>query len=289
MFLLVFRRARVGELGHQLIARTAAKLMNVHPLIVKARKEADKETLAQIDLFIDTMEKREFQMGHVANIPDIYWRSVDGDLREQAAILGNPTHYLNPEKLLPKLGPGDGFAGKIPLAYLDAKKLYDSVSSGKSFFLDAGTAPWRAQQLADLYRGNLVTFLSQPCDKLNPQQAALARTALTYAGIMSHFTGDASQPFHSTSDHDGGSTGQRGVHWYFENHLVNALENELVGKVYRRAKMLLTAPASQKGSVADFRARAKLAYPAESPSLDVAALVSRFFRTATRCYRSFEN
>ena len=185
--------------------------------------------------------------GTRGEIPDIYWRSIDGDLQEQTAILGNPTHYLNAEKLLPKLGQGGSFAGKIPLAYLDAKKLYDSVSPGKSFFLDAGTAPWRAQQLADLYRSNLETFLSQPCGKLNSQQAALARTALTYAGLMSHFTGDASQPFHSTSDHDGENTGQRGVHWYFENHLVNALENELVGKVYRRAKMLLTAPASQKG------------------------------------------
>ena len=103
-----------GELGHQLVARTAAKLIASHPLLVKARKDADKDTQARIDLFIDTMEKRHFQMGHLTNIPDIYWRDLEGGLKEQGTILGNTSHHMDIDRFLPTLVPNGGFAGKIP-------------------------------------------------------------------------------------------------------------------------------------------------------------------------------
>ena len=85
--------------------------------------------------------------------------------------------------------------------------------------------------------------------------------------------GRSVQPFHSTEDSNEVDTGQKGIHWYFEDQLVNALESDLVGKVYSQGKILLTAPASQNGSVAAFRALAKTAYPNESPSTNVVAIV----------------
>ncbi len=40
--------------------------------------------------------------------------------------------------------------------------------------------------------------------------------ALVYGGLMAHFVGDASQPYHNTIDHDGYAAGEGGIHSYFE-------------------------------------------------------------------------
>ena len=42
-------------------------------------------------------------------------------------------------------------------------------------------------------------------------------------------------PLHVTDNHDGQMTGQKGVHWYFENTLVNELDPDLKIEVMNRA------------------------------------------------------
>jgi hypothetical protein len=55
-------------------------------------------------------------------------------------------------------------------------------------------------------------------------------------GVMAHYSGDASMPYHATSDWNGYSTGEGGVHFYFENDCVNALEPGLATNVLAAAR-----------------------------------------------------
>jgi hypothetical protein len=77
---------------------------------------------------------------------------------------------------------------------------------GQKFLDTNGSAVWRATQFYDL----LVQALSKDD----------CVAALQWAGVMGHYLGDLSQPMHNTSDYDGQSIDDRGIHKYFETTLV---------------------------------------------------------------------
>jgi hypothetical protein len=55
-------------------------------------------------------------------------------------------------------------------------------------------------------------------------------------GVMAHYSGDASMPYHATSDWNGYATGEGGVHFYFENDCVDAAEPGLATEVLAAAR-----------------------------------------------------
>ncbi len=217
-----------------MITRLAGRLVADHPLLPKKSPAATS--------FVHAFQSRRIMLGHVANVPDSYWRTYDKDLREAVSALGDSTHHLNRDKC----------GEKIPLAY--AKGTFG-----------LGTLPWRAQQFYDLY----VWFLK------NAAPNTPARDALTFAGLMSHFTGDVSMPLHASSNFDGEQTDQKGVHWYFESDLVDALEFQgLEKKVLDRALSLLTPLGpTEPHAVATLRTRAREMYPESEKKNEVAALM----------------
>ncbi len=78
---------------------------------------------------------------------------------------------------------------------------------GQKFINTNGSAVWRAAQFYDL----MVKALS----------TGDCATALQMGGVLGHYIGDLSQPMHNTSDYDGQSIDDPGIHAYFETTLVN--------------------------------------------------------------------
>lgn len=55
-------------------------------------------------------------------------------------------------------------------------------------------------------------------------------------GLMAHYSGDASMPYHATADWNGYATGEGGIHFYFESDCVDAFEPGLAADVLRAAR-----------------------------------------------------
>lgn len=218
-----------GERGHDTITRVAVRLL--------ASRIATGTPLAS------QFGRKEYMLGHLANIPDILWRNQGPDLEK----LNAPTHFLDLEPLSPELSfktvpltPSAALArmkelcatrpaGYLCLAKTDAP--FDESS--------AGTAPWR---IAQLYRMTVDSLrASKTGDRI--ASAAIDRAFVT-AGIMSHFVGDLGNPYHATANYDGWESGQGGIHSYFEGAMVagyrltleqEVLDAALAGRGFERA------------------------------------------------------
>lgn len=204
-----------GERGHNLISRVAARLV--------AERTDDKAMPA---VFL----KRELTLGHLANVPDIVWRASP-DAKVVAANF--PTHFIDADLLMEKPAL-KGFPFLIPDAKAAATKF------NKNLFTEVGTAPWRVQQLFNAMQAAFAeikpdpaTKQAAPRDQVNP----LTDKALLNGGIMSHFIADMSQPLHNGKDYDGWAVGQGGIHSYFEEGVLSALDLRFDYEVYSYASI----------------------------------------------------
>lgn len=206
-----------GERGHDVVARVAARLV--------AARMVDDPSLAV------PLTGREHMLAHLANVPDIVWRND-----QSIAKVSGPTHYVDWEKVLAKPAYADA-----PHVYAKAVEL--AKARGFDLAADVGTAPWRVEQLAKAMTAALVKVKQLPSQELagGKQLEERVNEALLYAGLLAHFVGDLSQPFHNTEDADGFGTDQGGLHAYFESDLVNAAPLQLEADVY--AVALATQPA----------------------------------------------
>jgi hypothetical protein len=151
------------------------------------------------------LARHRFELGVYAFLPDALFRHIDGASGKVEA----PTHYLNLD------GPG-GVAAR------------------------EGTVDRRIVQFLELAREEL-TAVHAP--KGGYQRGATAEgdarrvfLGLYDLGVMAHYSGDASMPFHATSDFNGQARGQGGIHFYFESDCVNALEPRLATDVLALAR-----------------------------------------------------
>jgi len=257
-----------GEVGHHLIARTAVEILKKHPALQGLRPDQSES----ISSFLTVFSAKQYQQGHVANIPDTFWRNLDEGMHEEGNLLGAPSHYLDSEELLTPLRATSLAEAKIPLTYSETKNKFQKVSN---FFKNVGSLPWRAQQFADLYSSALKKLPNNPCSK-NKKGELETRVALTFAGLLSHYTGDVSMPYHTTIDHDGIAVGQKGIHSYFEQDLVSELEiSDLFQKVSRRADTLLSSrePRKSTPSIENLNEQSRSIYPDADPKLSTSALM----------------
>ncbi|MBL0210664.1 MAG: hypothetical protein IPQ13_07095 [Holophagaceae bacterium] len=127
--------------------------------------------------------KEAFLRDHASD-PDA-WR--DHDRKESSR------HYLDTEIY--------GGAGKVPL---EIEQAIQQV--GRAAFVKNGQLPWVVQ---DRWKDLVEAFQSGDRDRI-----AFA------TAILGHYVGDAHVPLHSTRNHDGGESGQRGVHGRWEVGLV---------------------------------------------------------------------
>lgn len=110
-------------------------------------------------------------------------------LRDKAE---NPRHYIDMENF--------GAVESIPLPFEEAKKKYD-----EKFLADNGILPWYIQEVMTKLtkafkdkRRNEILFLSAD---------------------LAHYIGDASMPLHTSVNHDGQLTNQKGIHSMWESRI----------------------------------------------------------------------
>lgn len=103
-----------------------------------------------------------------------------------------PRHYID----LEEYGP----VAEIPQAAADAYKKYDAETLDKH-----GRLPWYLQ---DMLAKLTTAMKNQRKDEI-----------LFLAADLGHYLGDAHQPLHTSSNHDGQRTGQRGIHAFYESQL----------------------------------------------------------------------
>lgn len=184
------------------------------------------------------LHRRLHTLGHLCNIPDIHWKSLGSETSE----LGNPTHYIDHEILGLKITEIPKDITAIIEKYKGTENLYKRNGS-KIFSIpkEMGTLWWRADQFYRLVANLKSSFVNatppknpkEEQDEKNPYNQAIYNM-IQYMGLMGHFVGDASQPFHATVDFDGYHAGHGGIHSYYEERVVThfgpAMEKFIVDK-----------------------------------------------------------
>jgi len=199
----------------------------------------------------DFLSFRAHTMGHLCNVPDIYWKSLPAEKTK----IGNPTHYFDFEILGLNLKD-------VPLDYQKIVDEYtgkpNQFEKGKTIFSvasEVGSNWWRANQLFE----RTVSYGKQ-ADKAAPPSNSKEEQAdspfnnsvyemMVSMGTMGHFVGDNAQPFHITSDFDGYYAGHGGIHGFYEEVVVAEFKSDLQNKIILKAKQIKLPYLNNKNSV----------------------------------------
>lgn len=180
-------------------------------------------------------------MAHLCNIPDTHWRSLKGD----EIKLGASAHFIDTDMLgLP--------IAQIPSDLSSIEKDFTGKEFGtegkkiRSVALDFGTLWWRIDQFhrRNLQLAEKIKLATPPkegerTDENHPYVQSV-NEFLESIGIMGHFVGDLSQPFHSATDYDGWSAGHGGIHSYYEEVVVSHFDEKLLERVTKEARKMRT-------------------------------------------------
>ncbi|MBC7532509.1 MAG: hypothetical protein H7318_13120 [Oligoflexus sp.] len=223
-----------GERGHDGITRVATRIL------------ADNKD-PEIQKFGAFLQKKENMLGHLANVPDIVWRSLSPELDKAST----PSHFIDLDYILVpgKTPTAEDLPGTMD-AYLKAldkncgKKAKDwACAPGKDLgdrLLKAGHAPYRVDTLTqDLVQAfkdlKAMDKIQKDSPDFEKKNTAVDRILLL-SGILSHFVGDLANPHHTSKDYDGWETGQGGLHGYFETEIVDSLGLDLEANVLDEAE-----------------------------------------------------
>ncbi len=207
-----------GPLGHRIVAETAALLMRD----------------AQPQGWGDIIVRHRYELGFYAYLPDTTYRIKGKDTE-------NPTHYFDIDLALsrkPKLSDENAVQALATLNYRDF--VASQAPKDQKSTLEIGSAPWRIQQFHQLIK-NTTQPLSEVSGKyqLSTESAPDALKVyhtLLHLGVLAHYTGDLTMPYHATGDYNGWATGQGGIHFYYENDCVNHADPSLASEVLASAK-----------------------------------------------------
>ncbi len=204
-----------GERGHHVICEVATQLVQT----------------PEMKAFLLT---RSEVMGHLCNIPDIYWRDLG-----EASKIGDAAHFINPENVGLRL---ETVPEAIKDYYAHDHHAEDTTIEKKHTRM--GSLFWRAQQFYDrAVTSGKAAKNSTPPAKSEEQKADHAfnkniLSFLTNLGLIGHFVGDASMPFHTNSDYDGWAAGHGGIHAFYEGACVASYDFALENEVFQKARRL---------------------------------------------------
>lgn len=200
------------------------------------------------------LQNKPDMMGHLCNIPDIYWKSLSDDSRKY----GDPGHFMDVEILGLKVKDVPTDYKKIIETYTGSTNKFKEGSKIFSVPNELGSNWWRADQFfrRALEDGKKLKTLTPPSNSKEEQDENFEYNKTFYSmivnlGLMGHFVGDDGQPFHTTSDYDGYAAGHGGIHAYFEDSSVAFFGPDLVALIVAKAKNLKSAPFLKEGSVVE--------------------------------------
>lgn len=269
--LIDFRAQAWGERGHHLIGHTAALLMESFsdkeakdrglPAFFKDRSHqfghlsnlpdiSWRETTRQSKSALQANGPTHFiDLELLVGLP-----TKDNKASYQKLLLGLPLDYSEvrrkfegtPNPILPST------ASPQPLkVYFDVgsapwrvRELFEKMAA--AFACAKGKETGVSSQLIDERPKWHLPIISQEkppslgfnyysCTKEQTRLEAIS-AALAIGGVMGHFVGDLTQPYHTTVNYDGWATGNGKAHEYFESTVVDSLELLIENEVYNRAK-----------------------------------------------------
>jgi hypothetical protein len=161
------------------------------------------------------LRHRSFDMGYYANVPDIIWRNLGEDITK----VEGPQHFFD---WTPEIKKTFGSISALPENFDDYK-----AKLGEKYRRKDGLLIWRI--------GALAKKCSEMTQNLEFEKQG---PLLVCLGVLSHYLGDMTMPLHTSDNHDGQKTGQKGVHSYFEDTMVEALGPDLKPEVFAEAQRL---------------------------------------------------
>ena len=139
-------------------------------------------------------------------------RSVDPETWRAAGFTDEPpNHFVDID--------WEGF-GPYPCSGLPRDYNAAVAKFGKAKIAEMGRLPWRGEEFYGNLRRAFEAYGKRP-DRVNASDVVL------FAASMSHYVGDAHQPFHALFNYDGQLTHQRGLHDRFEFELFDRYESRL--------------------------------------------------------------
>ena len=194
-----------GKRGHQIVGESAA-------LVVASETNAN------------FMHSRSYDFGYYANVPDFIWK------RPATYKIEKNEHFMDLEI----------FERAFASAKLDIDPLALSRKEFEEKFPDvkpeAGRAFWRVRELVQQIEGYSAQLRGLKPDAPVTERHAVQEKWLVAAGVLAHYIGDLAQPLHVSENYDGQLSGQKGIHSYFEDDLVEQLYPELAVTTLRLAK-----------------------------------------------------
>lgn len=149
-----------------------------------------------------------------SNTPDVLWKRGSSSRGEQ------PTHWFHFDVYSPGGSP-------LPTLFESYEAVVREYSERD--VVENGTGIWRVEQFFLEARESLAKGRFEE--------------ALQWAGAMSHYVGDLSQPLHVTQNYNGQLTGQTGIHAWFETtNLQKTAGSALEERVTKKARALLATP-----------------------------------------------
>jgi hypothetical protein len=193
-----------GKRGHQIVGEAAAIVVS---------REPDSAFMRTIS----------FDFGYYANVPDFIWK------RPPTYETEKPEHFLDLELFMSHFAKNPEI--KDPFAL--SRKEFDAQFPGVK--RDWGRAYWRIREMeAKLQK--ITKELKDLKEEKGKARQSLQEKWINLAGPLAHYVGDLAQPMHVSDNYDGQKTGQKGIHHYFEEVVVDQLYPELHVKVTKGAE-----------------------------------------------------
>ena len=167
------------------------------------------------------MASQPTPMQQMSTVPDRVWKSSATKPLEEENHWFQVDYYYTPENF--------ENVSSYPTSYPEAVNQYSETTVAKN-----GTAPWRIRQFYQL--------------SLNAFKKGNLEAGLAYAGIITHYVGDLSQPLHASENYDGQKTGNKGIHSFFETTVISNEANTRA-EVLKRAQKLMKSKIFRAQSV----------------------------------------
>lgn len=195
--------------------------------------------LVKSETLREYLQNKPQMMGHLCNMPDIYWKSLSGDARKY----GDSGHFIDVEITGLKIADLSTDLKKVESNFTGKPNQFNEGATIFSVPEELGTLWWRADQFyrLALEEGKKLKSVELPKNSAEEQNHELPYNKAFYnmvvnMGLMGHFVGDASQPLHNTQDYDGFYSGHGGLHAYYEDSCVSFLGPNLISRIIDKAK-----------------------------------------------------
>lgn len=192
-----------GRRGHQIVGENAA-------LVVSGEPEAK------------FMRSHSFDFAFYANVPDFIWK------RPASNAMERPEHFTDLEIFKREFAKHPEIEKPFELSRKDLETKFPEIKT------DAGRSFWRIRELNDQLE-KVTKELRELKETSGPTRQKLQEKWVTIAGVMGHYVGDLGMPLHVSENYDGQMTGQKGIHSYFEDAMVDQLYPEINCEVNKEA------------------------------------------------------